>query len=324
MSINNIKHLLKVLALVCLICFISDKIIFCIVNRISDNVYTGQAIGKLNLFLKIKENKKLLIFGSSRANHNINPTALEANSFNMGVDGRNIAYATALIKTIETRETQTLLIQIDPESVFSGNYNGEDIKLLACKYHRNAVIKTEMDKLDMVNPFQHYFWSIAYNNKIIGIVKNHWHPSYNYRLYNGYDPYDVDESQEKIFSKILSQNKIAECQDSVTVNKLCYNYLLDLKDFAKANNKKLIFFTSPVYNDHCKKDNYELVKLANEINIIYLDFTDLFQKNNSRSLWKDEIHLSRIGAERFTSILKEKLNSNVQQSSGKSTAVISN
>lgn len=312
MNFNTLKHLIITLTLICIICFSADKLIFYILNKVSDKVYTGLSVGKLNHYLKIKESKKLIVFGNSRANHNVDPKILEENSFNMGVDARDIAYVSTLIKTIENKERQTLLIQIDPESIFNKNYNGDDISPLAVKYHRNEVIKNEINKLNADNPFQHIFWSIAYNNKIIGIVQNFLKPKYNYESYNGFDPIDVDANQEKIFSKILSQEKTLKCQDSLSINNIYYNYLLDLIDFAKNNNKELIFFTAPIYNDICKEDNNELSTLAKNNHFKYFDFTDVFQTDNSMSYWKDETHLSRIGAEKFSYVLKEKISTNFQ------------
>lgn len=312
MNINNFKHLIITLLLIAVICFTTDKIIFYILNKISDKVYTGLSVGKLNHYLKIKENKKLIIYGNSRANHNVDPKILDENSFNMGVDARDIAYVSTLIKTIENKEKQTLLIQIDPESIFNNNYTGDDISPLAVKYHRNDVIKKEIDKLKADNPFQHIFWSIAYNNKIIGIVQNYLKPKYNYELYNGFDPIDVDANQEKIFSKILSQEKTQKCNDSLNMSNMYFTYLLDLIDFAKKNNKEIIFFTAPIYKDICKEDNNELSNLAKNNHFKYFDFTDVFHTDNSLSYWKDETHLSRLGAEKFSYILKEKLSDNYE------------
>ena len=230
---NNIKHILKVLALIFLLCFIIDKVIFFTLNRISDKVFSGQSIGKVNHYIKIKDNKILLIFGSSRANHNIDPSVIDSSSFNMGVDGKNIAYSVPLIKMLENKTPQTLLVHIDPETLYSDTYDGKDIEALSIKYHRNKVIKDEIDKLHLDNPFQHFFWSISYNNSILGIVKNYVNKNYDYRNYNGYDPIDVDINQKKIFDKILLQKELIKCQDSFPLNTIFYNYLLELKKFSK-------------------------------------------------------------------------------------------
>jgi hypothetical protein len=307
MSIDNIRHTLRIMVLICLFCFVIDKIVFFTLNKISDNVYTGHSFGKISYYLKIKEHTKLLIFGSSRAVNNINPKVLDKNSFNMGAPMRNIAYATTLIKTIENKAPQTILIQIDPEYIFSEDYNGEDIEPLGIKYHRNELIRAEIDKLNLINPFQHFFWSISYNSKIADIVKNYLKPKSDYRTYNGYEPLDVDENQKRIFSRILSKKAIVKCEDSLFINVLFYNYLIELKEFAIKNNKKLFFFTAPIYDDSCKKDNLALSKLAKEIKIDYIDFSDVFNKGNSLSYWYDETHLSRIGSEKFSKELNNRL-----------------
>jgi hypothetical protein len=307
MSIYNIKHILKTLALIFLFCFVTDKIIFFILNKISDQVLTGHSIGKVNYYLKIKEDKKLLVFGNSRAENNANPEVLDKNSFNMGEPGRQIAFTAALIKTIENKNKQTILIHIDPEYLFKKDYHGEDISPLLIKYHRNKIIKQEIDRLNLDNPFQHFFWSISYNSKILGIVQNYLNPKWDYKTYNGYEAINVDEKQEQIFRKILKEQEIFQCEDNLTINQLVYNYLTDLKAFAANNNKKLVFFTSPIYNDYCKEDNERFAKLAKEIGINYFDFTDAFKKDNSISYWYDEIHLSRIGSEKFSKELSNRL-----------------
>jgi hypothetical protein len=324
MNINNIKHIVKILVLISLISFVIDKIIFVTFNKISDKVFSGQTIGKLNHYIEVKETTKILILGSSRANHNIDPQLLDSSSFNMGMDGRNIAYVSTLVKMIENKKPQTLLIQIDPDQLFSKNYKGDDIEPLNVIYSRNPVIKGEIDKLNLDNPFQKFFWSISYNNKIFGIIVNYLKPKYDYKTYNGYDPIDVDDNQKNIFSMILSQNKVDVCQDSLIVNKTYFNYLLELKEFANTNNKKLIFFTSPTYNDNCKNDNLKLMKLAEEIKIDYIDFTDIFLKDNSTSYWKDKAHLSRMGAEKFTNIFKEQISTDAQHRLDKSRAGVIN
>nr|MBP9193636.1 hypothetical protein [Saprospiraceae bacterium] len=92
MGRDNLLYVLKVLGLVLVMSYVVDKIIFFAFNQISDKVYTGQIIGKLNHFLKLKDSLDWIVLGSSRANHNVDPSRLAPNSFNMGIDGRQISY----------------------------------------------------------------------------------------------------------------------------------------------------------------------------------------------------------------------------------------
>lgn len=303
MSVNNIKYILKVLIAVFIFSFLVDKLVYFGLNKLNAKVYSGQGAGKLNQFLKIKDSVNLLVFGSSRANHNVDNIRLDSNSFNMGVDGRSIAYFTTLIKLLSSRP-QILLIQMDPENACDNTYTGNDIEPLKALYNKNNIVKAELDKLNLSNPFQNIYWSISYNAKVFGMLSNSIRPKYDYTKYYGYDPIEVTNDQRIIFENILKEKKEDTCAEKLVLNRLFYNYLQELKQTATTKNKKLIFFTSPVYADRCKSDNEFLSKLMKANELAYFDFSDFFKSNNSLNYWKDEIHLSGIGASLFTDSLK--------------------
>jgi hypothetical protein len=301
MDFNSSKNITKTLILIFVISVLSDRIFFSVFNKISDEVFTGQTIGKLNQYLQNKDTLDLIVFGSSRANHHVNPIKILKNSFNMGMDGRKIAYSATLIKLLPRNKKQIILLHIDPESAFSQDYLGNDIMGLSSKYNRNDIIKHEMDKLKQNNLLQNLYWSISYNRSVIGILKNYFIPNYDFTTYFGYDPIYVSENQKKIFSKILQRDKkISDCQDSFILNKIYNDYIDELIEFCNENNKILIFFTSPKFDDKCENDNFELIKLFDKKNLNYHDFTNLFKENNNLDYWKDQTHLSNKGAELFT------------------------
>ena len=301
MDFNSLKYILKTLILILIISLLTDRIFFSVLNKISDEVFTGQTIGKLNQYLQNKETLDLIVFGSSRANHHVNPIKILKNSFNMGMDGRKIAYSATLIKLLPRNKEQIILLHIDPESAFSQDYLGNDIMGLSSKYNRNDIIKHEIDKLKQNNLLQNIYWSISYNRSVIGILKNYFTPNYDFTNYFGYDPIYVSENQKKIFSKILQRDKkISDCQDSFILNKIYNDYIDELIEFCNENNKILIFFSSPKFDDKCENDNFELIKLFDKKNLNYHDFTYLFKENNNLDYWKDQTHLSNKGAELFT------------------------
>ena len=43
----------------------------------------------------------------------------------------------------------------------------------------------------------------------------------------------------------------------------------------------------------------------NNKGLIYYDFTNFFTENNSLDYWKDELHLSAVGAEKFSLGIKD-------------------
>jgi hypothetical protein len=311
MNTKGLKYTIIVIFSILSISFLADKITYLALNKISDNVFTGQSIGKLNHYLQIKNDVDFIIFGSSRANYHIDPSRLSYKSFNMGMDGRKIAYSATLIKLLPKKKTQFILLHIDPENAFSQDYTGSDIKVLNSKYNRINIIKEEIDKLEKNNLFQNYYWCLGYNSYVLGILKNYFKPKYDYRAYFGYDPIFVDRNQRKIFDNILStDNNEVDCQNTFTLNNIYELYIEDLKVFCKENNKTLVIFTSPEFNDKCKEDNIRFTQVMKIKGIPYYDLTDFFKYNNNQEFWKDKNHLSNKGARMFTNEVKRIVDNN--------------
>lgn len=221
MNWNSVKYTIKIFLLIAIITYVVDKVVFVVLNTLSDEVYTGQRIGKLNQFLQKKDGLEFIVFGSSRANHHVDPSKLSKNSFNMGLDGRKLAFSAALIKLLPHNKKQTILLHIDPENAFDQSYTGDDILALTSKYNRENIIKQEMDKLKQNNILQNYFWSLGYNRSVLGILKNYFIPDNSSENYYGYDPIRVSNNQREIFKNILKKDEEEiNCEDNLVLNRI--------------------------------------------------------------------------------------------------------
>ncbi len=284
-----------------------DKLIYLTLNHIDNKVFTGQSVGKLNHYLSVKDTTDFLVFGSSRANHHFNTKMISNNSFNMGVDGRDIAYFATLIKLLPKNRSQFVLINIDPENVFDQQYDGSDIAPLAIKYHSLKPVADALERAGQYNPLQKIFWSIDYNSKAVGVVMNFLRPKYNYKNYDGYDPLVLNETQKQIRNAKLKMQETIDCPEVYQESKLYVDYLQEIVAFCKKNDKTLLAITSPTYNNPCEKDNTKLAALMEAYDIAYWDYTDFFDDNNSFEWWKDSGHLSKIGADEFTAALARRI-----------------
>lgn len=302
-------YFLKVFLYVLAFSFVLDKLVFFSLNVISDNVKTGLGIGKLNHYLTFADKSDILIFGSSRANHHVDPIAITNNGYNMGMDGSQIAYAAALIKSLPKEKKQTILLHIGASNFVQKDYDGSDLKALHTKYIRNKKIREEIDKWNQNNTLQKFYWSLSYNGVLMAVLKNYFLPSYNTDKYRGYDPLTVNDGQREIFQKILKRETKVECPKNLEINRIYENQLKELQSFCSKNNKRLIVFTAPLYEDPCKTDNKVLSSFLEENKIRYYDFTDFFKDKNDLKYWKDNSHLSREGAELFTKEIKKIYNS---------------
>lgn len=301
------KKALKLIVIILLLTYGIDKIVYIVLNTISDKVMTGQSIGKLNQFLSQKDTLTLISFGTSRSNHHIDVRQLNASSYNMGMDGSAIAYAATLIQTLPEDKAQIVILNIDPNKVFIDDYEPTDIKGLITKYNRNETIKLSIDEAQQNNSLQYVLWSLDYNGKSIGIVKNYISPKYDQTTYYGFDPLVISEEQTEQFKTSLEIDIPYDCDEQQEINPLVWKYINTINTFCKANNKTLIMLSTPTYKPVCKVQYEKLENALRTNGIFYNDYSSFFEQNNSFSYWKDKTHMSSKGAQLFTQYLKQDL-----------------
>lgn len=292
------NKVLKVIAFILVISFFIDKVFYFSLNNISDRVFVGQSIGKLNKYLDIKDKKDVIVFGSSRAHHHIDVNKFSKNGYNMGVDGRFIAYSSTLMKLLPKEKSQLIIIHIDPERAVKMSYNGADISALAVKFHRNKIIKNQIIKFKKSNILQWFYWCIDYNGKTLGIIENAIRND-NFEQNNGFSPIKVTAIQKEVFQNILLKERVETCLEGPRINEYYLSCLIEIQELVK-ENKNIIFVTSPTYSDVCKEDNQLLSQLMIDLNLPYYDFSDFFSEDNDINYWRDKTHLSEIGATIFT------------------------
>jgi len=303
MKTSQFKSMLRITMYIVIITFVVDKAVYYTLGFLSDKVLSGQAIGKLNHYLLLKDNVDLISFGNSRTNRHINTKKINDRSFNMGIDGTSIAYSATAIKLLPKDKKQTVIVNIDTKNAFYKSYKGLDVSSLKVRYHRDKIIKEEIDKVALDDLIQKFYWSKGYNGKVLGIIKNLLIPKYDYTTYFGYDPITVNETQKKIFQNYLKLDKPVNCKETYKMGNLFEYYLTEIKSFCESNNKRLIVITAPLYQDKCKGDNEVFSKILKKLDVEYYDFTDFFRQDNRIEYWKDEEHLSIIGAELFSDMI---------------------
>lgn len=293
--------------MVILITFTLDRIIYLVMSRLSDRIYTGDSIGKLNSYLKRKDTLDFIVYGNSRSYHHVDPAAFTSKGYAMGMDGRQIAFCAALIKGLPKNKKQLVALHIDPIDVYNEAYIGNDIDALKSKYNRNTIIKNEIDNLNQATIFQRIFWSISYNNTVFSILKNSIQPNATISTGIGYMPAKSQKYDADRFAKIRKNKKgYTTCKEPLVENKITNDYFDELRDFCEANQKTLIIFTAPMFDDPCKNDNLSLAKVLQTKGIRYYDFTDVIP-DSALELWTNEIYLSQKGAEQFTSLFRQSL-----------------
>ena len=295
MNKETFKFFVRTTILLLLTSYVLDKVIYLSIVQFDKQVFSGQNVGKVNHYLSVKDTSDLIIYGSSRANRHINTS--NGYGFNMGMDGKKIAFHTTLIKLLPKNLKQTVVLHLDPEEFFNENYDGSDIMQLKNLFYRNKTVNNEIRKLKQNDLISNFYYSTLYNGKVLSVFKNYLYPKYNFKKYSGYDPIYQSSSQNLIFKK--------HCDQNLKPNIIYDNYLNQIISFCKNNKKKLIVFTSPKYYDYCDDDNILFKNIMKEKNINYFDYTNFFDSINNVKYWKDLTHLSNQGADIFTKEIKK-------------------
>ncbi len=296
---------------VVLLSYILDKAAYFAIKSIEENVFAGQNVGKFNHYLQLKDSVDLIFFGSSRTNRHFNPEMFSKKAFNMGIDGRQLAFTWAAIKMLPADKQQDVIVNVDPSNVFNPAYKGDDIYSLNYQFHKDPKIREELTRNGQQNPLIHFYWCTGYNGKLISILVNYLKPKYDFKNYNGFDPLRVTENQKIIRDKKFQRELLEEdCTDEntiITPNTLALDYLKRIVEHCRKNNKTLFIVTTPIRNDQCKLDNQRLNAIMDSLGVSYWDLTDFFKKDTNPDLWKDKLHLSSTGADSFSKYISSEI-----------------
>lgn len=304
------KKSIKLLSILVLVFFITDRLVAFGLKQLDKKVLTGQSVGKVNHFIAKKDSVNLLVFGSSRANHHVDNKLLNSSSFNAGSDGSKIGYSALLISTLK-KKNQNIFVHIDHDKIYSSNYEGKDILGLINLINRNDDIRKNIsDFFPEEIIISKLFNTYLYNGKVLGMVKNYFVPNYDQNNYTGYDPLYPSEEQKLIFQKLVKENKFPSFKDKEfdldKPNPLVNDFIDLISNICKQNNSNLIFFTSP--NLKLVDDNYRIKTKSYFFSkgLNYYDYSDLIDASDI-SCWKDFTHLSHKGALKLTNELKKHL-----------------
>lgn len=300
-----VSLMLSILALF----FIVDRITFATLSHMDKNIFSGQLIGKVNHFFKIKDSVELIIFGNSRANHHINNDQFNLTSFNIGIDGSNLFYHKLLSSTL-TKKNQLVILVLDPWDLSNNEAEPSPILFLSNLFYRHEKIRSTFTKYFPTKSKLYLFSkSYTYNGKVFGVLKNYFLPKYNFKSYNGYDPLFVSKSQKLIFEKMINLNKSRQSiyEGAIQPAPEIKALLESIKENCEKNNSRLVILSTPYYNGISKSTKNSVSLFFEDLSIEYFNYSNYFLENNDKSYWKDFGHLSNEGATLFTRALMKDL-----------------
>lgn len=255
------------------------------------------------------EDVELLVFGSSHAFFGIRPNVFEQKVFNLANVSQGIAQDVYLLKKWgnKYKRLKTVIVPISFSTWFGkGLENGSES--YRCRYYKIYMDCDLYSDFSLYN-FALYDFETAKKNllekkKEIGCDKYGWGTDYKIEMKN-IEAWDSGEEADAAVKRHTAKDWEAIDGNVAT--------LKEIADFCKSRNIRLVLITTPCwqsyYNQLDKKQldkMYELTHaLQKEYNLQYFDY--LKDGRFIADDFYDSNHLSDIGAEKFTKILKKDL-----------------
>ena len=248
---------------------------------------------------------EVLIFGSSRANHDYVPEifedSLKQTFYNTGRDGNGIFYQQALVKTILKRYTPKIMVFEYAGTFAKGCEEYEQMASLLPYYRTHPEIRkiielrSPYEKIKMLSgiyPFNSQLLTIAVGN--LEMNKKREIDNKGYIALNKEWQYELDSVADKKYTQIDS-NKIRAFRETIT-------------DPKNAGAQVFVVF-SPVFQKYSRNDDLVLCeKLCAAENIPFFDFSKDSSFLANRAWFQDVLHLNHKGATEFSKLLVSKIN----------------
>ncbi len=298
--------------------FLIDAVLGVVLEKLNAKSYSGNE-SKINYLLQA-EKKNLIAIGSSRINHSIMPEILSSNGFNLGVDGKFLAYTTGMIELLDQNNKlpDSLIVHIDLlkyQNSKRNSYDKSDIKSLAAYYKNSSFIKSEINKFSTFERLKYLFSSYRFNGKFFILFKNLVRKTSFKNAYPtlGFEAKKKLKTDDKRLEYIIKRNKENKrhLSEIPTLNENAKELIKKIMKIANDNNIKLFFVVAPSYNNLNSPDpaiNRDLEKLLDGFPYFNYRNNNLIPElTENKSYWKDLVHFNKDGALIFTKKLKQDL-----------------
>jgi hypothetical protein len=284
-----------------------------IVGAFLKKIYFSQ---KSKLIYAINDCKEeVLVFGASRAQHQIIPSILEdslrMSCYNFGTGGQNIYYHYTLLKSIVNRYVPKIVIleisYIDCIKT-SSTWDKDKLTVFYPVYTLNDEIKTSVDLIGFQERFKmlsncYRFNSLAYN--MIYKYKNK-NNDIDFIL-NGFIPLSGH------WRKPIQAEDEYECRTQIyDINKL--SYLEKFVLLCQKHNIHLIVTAAPIYmNKRCTSSVEIARKMVENAGFRFLNLEQDSSFTNHINFFNDPLHLNTEGASLYSVKILEKIKSVIQK-----------
>lgn len=272
-----------------------------------DNINRNSTLYRNNIFTTIDFKSDVLVIGASKAEHGYNTRMLSDSLnlvvYNAGNDGQNINYQYITLKNaLKKGNIKMVILDIARSQI------GDDWAKRVY-YHKNYYWKNEEVRLyfDKVTPwYEHYFMLSSfyqYNGRFLSMLSSLFENQKDTLM--GYHPIPP--------TTLVNKTQYPDVDTPFIPSNVGKIYLDKIAETCKYNQIELIICWSPcLYNDNPWREY--LISYCANADVKFWDYSNYFDRNKCRKYFKDEHHISSIGADIFTTSLYNRIKEEILNS----------
>jgi hypothetical protein len=279
-------------------------------NRLYRKTRTGESGGLINDALS--RHVQVLLLGSSRMRHHAMPAVLNRKlsltAYNAGMDGQDFLYAMMLFDLWQRTNAppKAVVLNVDPDSFQKNDDELQRAGIFSFYYDNSPLVRQILNERSRFERLK--FLSRAYraNGKVLAICKNLF--THTVPDFDGFEP---------LSGGLFAQTVTAPCESIPTLNefwRLKVECFTRLADYCTNHGTRLVLVQSPRYREDARAHdawvNVLSQFLATYPTVEFVDLStcahpDVFR--DKPELFKDGSHLNAHGAEIFSTMLADAL-----------------
>ncbi len=322
------KFLLKVFLLICIVLSLV-KIVDVYYKTTNEyiNLLTAREIVKFDInnsanevkdeirFTSLQKDLQIINLGSSHGRASFNYIDFEEyNSFNFGLSSQSPKYDYLLLDYYKDYLNKDAIVFI-PISYFTLYYNElddfETFERLNVRYYDILGIK-HIQSIDIVYYITNKISPLLLleNKEIYETLFNQqeYIAIFNEKWYRSFSNFDTETQTDIINTTAENHYRLIGNQTLNTDTVLVYKEIIDL---CKNEGFYPVLVTTPFlkeYNDEFNEEFYnnfyqDINKIAQENNVLYLDYSHDIEFINNQEYFSDADHLNEVGSKRFTNTI---------------------
>jgi len=236
------------------IAFAADRAVSWVLDRAYQADLNGQTGGQINRYLQRAKVPDVLVIGSSRAHHGVDPAVIAPNGYNLSHNGMNIAFQAGLVDLLDQHDrtpTRLLLVQVQPEDLIGGDAVLRHLQYLKYHHGRSAFITSAIDGLSWSERLKYLAAGHRFNGSALTIPINALRPRTT-GPGNGFEP---SPSQANDTARVALSFDLQRTTDSTLFAHVPEDpmasaggrCLLHIREVCAARGVQLVLFTAPYH-----------------------------------------------------------------------------